>query len=691
MRTRLILVTIGLAATAMLPRAAVQSESSRVAFEAAKKIESVDGDLHAAIEQYRAIAAGSDRSLAAQALLRMAGCYQKLGRAEAQTVYEGLVREFPDLPEVVAQARARLDGSSRAQSVPSTTLRKLWEGDISGTVSRDGRRLSYNDWAKGHVAVRDVVEGTSRPVTASDYNAFESAISKDGNRVAYTWASSGGVELRITAADGKDLTASRRLLGGEGGEDLDWISPMDWSPDGRLIAVTVRRRDRTTQVGFVRVPEGRLTVLKSVDWRGPTRIFFSPDGRYLGFDLPVNDSADQRDVFVLAVDGSHEIPAVVHPGQDVMMGWFPDGKHLLFSSDRRDGTMGLWTVPIEDGRPQGAAQFKSNIGTGWSLGVDGSGGVYLGTRAGDGDVAFVTLDLTAGKQAGSTVKPVQSFLGSNTQPHWSPDGTSLAYASVRGFNPSQNLNGRVIVVQDLATGRIRELRPQLLYFNQLSWSPDGRAFVAGGTDVKGRSGIFRIDAQTADTVRLVDLEDGGNGYPRWSPDGSKIYYRHDGIVERDLATGRERQVLGDVLANGPINLSPDGRWIVMGAANRTGVSTLAIGLVLIPVAGGEMREVFRAEPPDRFANFQGMPWTPDGQGFLVRKRLGQSGSEIWHVPLAGAPRKLDVDTTGWSYGAVGPLSLHPDGRRLAFLQSSNRPASEVWKLEHFLLSSPAAR
>jgi uncharacterized membrane-anchored protein len=129
----------------------------------------------------------------------------------------------------------------------------------------------------------------------------------------------------------------------------------------------------------------------------------------------------------------------------------------------------------------------------------------------------------------------------------------------------------------------------------------------------------------------------------------------------------------------------------MGAANRTGASTLPTHLVLISVAGGEMRELLRVDPPDRFAAFQGMPWMPDGQGFLVRKRVGRTSSEIWYVPLAGSPRKLDVDTTGWSYGAIGPLSLHPDGRRLAFLMSSSRPASEVWTLEHFLAAPPGSR
>jgi Tol biopolymer transport system component len=85
-----------------------------------------------------------------------------------------------------------------------------------------------------------------------------------------------------------------------------------------------------------------------------------------------------------------------------------------------------------------------------------------------------------------------------------------------------------------------------------------------------------------------------------------------------------------------------------------------------------------------------MPWLPDGQGFFVRRRIG-STSEIWYVPLAGSPRKLDVDATPWSTGPVGALSLHPDGRRLAFLLRSTRPTSEVWALEHFLPRPASAR
>src|SRR5262245_16397296 len=102
-------VTLGALAAAAARPAAQQSKAD-VALRAAMETETVKGDLKAAIEQYKKIAAGSDRVIAARALLRMAECYQKLGDAEAQRVYERLVREFADQKEAVATARARKIG-----------------------------------------------------------------------------------------------------------------------------------------------------------------------------------------------------------------------------------------------------------------------------------------------------------------------------------------------------------------------------------------------------------------------------------------------------------------------------------------------------------------------------------------------------------------------------------------------------
>ena len=479
--------------------------------------------------------------------------------------------------------------------------------------------------------------------------------------------------------------------------DVAEITPMDISPDNASIAVSLVRKDRTRQIGLVASVDGSLRVLKSVDWRGPGRMFFSPDGRNLAFDLPASDATAQRDVFVLAVDGSREVPAVVHASNDVAMGWAPDGKHLLFASDRSGGAMGLWALAFADGRPQGTPELvKENIGSSTSMGVTSSGALYLGVAAGDRDIAVASIDLTTGKQTGPLVKPIQSFIGTSLQPAWSPDGKSLAYLSWLLYDTVSGVSRR-LMIRSMETGDVRELRPNLAYFNQMSWAPDGRALVTGGTDLKGRDGVFRIDARTGEVETIVLLpQDFANSYPQWSPDGKRIYYRrqlHDGVigrdvafVERHLASGEEREVIrGDL---GSINLSPDGRSIV---AQRRNPSTKSEAVVLIPVEGGEPRELLRVSQPQGILGFfSGLPWTPDGRAVLVRRRMVADTSELWLVPIDGAPpRKLDIDVNRWATGNRGVISLHPDGRQIAFL--AGQVNSEVWVLENFLPALKASR
>src|SRR5690348_2332255 len=95
--TAAILVLLGAAPLGQGPR------PQDVELQAAQRTEAVDGRLDEAIDQYRAITTKytSDRAVVATALVRMAGCYQKLGDAKARTIYERVVREFGDQQEAV--------------------------------------------------------------------------------------------------------------------------------------------------------------------------------------------------------------------------------------------------------------------------------------------------------------------------------------------------------------------------------------------------------------------------------------------------------------------------------------------------------------------------------------------------------------------------------------------------------------
>ena len=90
------------------------NDSAEVQLKAATHLELVDGDLKAAIEQYKKITtnAGGNRSITAKALLQMGQCYEKLGLAEARHAYERVVRDFADQQErLVTVMRTRRDSS----------------------------------------------------------------------------------------------------------------------------------------------------------------------------------------------------------------------------------------------------------------------------------------------------------------------------------------------------------------------------------------------------------------------------------------------------------------------------------------------------------------------------------------------------------------------------------------------------
>ena len=79
---------------------------------AAKHKATDDGDVPAAIEMYKQIAAnaGGNRALVARALLGVAEGYETLGRAEARTTYESILKEYPDSAVAkVAKSKVRSD------------------------------------------------------------------------------------------------------------------------------------------------------------------------------------------------------------------------------------------------------------------------------------------------------------------------------------------------------------------------------------------------------------------------------------------------------------------------------------------------------------------------------------------------------------------------------------------------------
>jgi Tol biopolymer transport system component len=694
------------------------ARTAEAQLKAAEHQEQVDGDLTGAIAAYKKIAQGSDRAIAATALLRLAECYEKLGDAEATKVYEQLVRDFGTQPEA-AEARTRL-ATLQGSSAPSGGMvsRQVWSGpkaDTSGTISPDGRYISYVDWNTGGIALHDLRTGkdsdleSDHPAAGTGYQEFanESAISKDGQLVAYTWWSSQDLRFELRLANTTGDPHPRRLYDNPG---VDWIAPYDWSPDGKSVVVELNRTDGTGQIGFVSVPDGSLRVLRSVDSRGGTgRIFFSPDGKYLGYDLAVSDTGRERDVRVLTADGTREVRVVAHPSLNFMMGWSPDGTWLLFASDRT-GLMALWGLPFADGKPLGAPELiRSDIGWPESMGMTQSGGFYYGTtsRQSEGlNIQIASYDAGTGRISGAQDVVPQDQRESNSQPSWSPDGNYLAYLSQRGrlgsSSAQQGLRNISLVIRSADAGRL--VRQVALNLSEgvrlLCWTPDGHALLVEGYGLNQRlRGTFRIDAQTGDVSPIAPNLSG-----RSAPDGKSLYIRRTlsgasgfALIQRDLTSGIEKELIRRTSLDRNLTVSPDGQYIATTSVTSANLATMLV----VPTAGGEPREmmpVTKGQAPFLFSG-----WAADSRSLLARRRLaGAQSDEVWRVPLTGdEPRKLD----GMVDSHFADLAVHPDGRRIAYTVM-DRPATalgfvswlpagldhpdlaEVWVLEHFL---PAAK
>ncbi len=657
------------------------ADSPEVLLKTAMNRELVDGDVQAAIERYRDITAryrSVAPSVAAKALLQMAASYDRIGSPEARKAYEEILRAFPDQRDAVAAARAHLarttQGTAAAQTL--TTARVLDRGYPHDRISPDGRYLARHDRTE-NLFLYELATDKVRWLTADgspedpDHRfPLARAFARDGRQIAYQWyfEIKDQSVLRVIGTDEGAAKTPRTLYDNP---DAD-VAPTDWSPDGRWIAVVVRRKDRTAQIGVVGVADGALRVLKTVDWSRVGGLRFSPDSSRLAYHRPASDGAFERDVFVIAVDGSRETVAAQSPADDVVLEWALDGERLLITSDR-GGSQSVWSVPVDG--PAAASRFeliKSDIGTISSLGPTRTGALYYNLQPGGSDIHVAQFDAATGQLSSPPVSPLKQFKGLTSGAEWSSDGKFLVYASLRDVPAPINVTRPILTILAADTGQVvRELHPAVSYGGFGPWSPDGRQFIARGADLKGRSGILTVDALTGE-ARLVALNETCSGKPYWNPDGKSVYCaRERQIVQVDVASGN---VLRTLPAEGQgAGVSPDGRYIVYGDGMPRRV------LRLLTLATGETSEILSLSPSSetQIFNWNSVTWTPDGRSVVFYGRL-QGDEGMWLVPIDGRPpHKINVDIKPISMWRFNPKT----GQVL--LASNLGPRLEVWKMENF--------
>jgi Tol biopolymer transport system component len=653
-----------------LQRAAQKGDQAEVLLQAATNKQLMEGKLEEAIQLYKKILTGrpSNRAVAAKALLQMGQCYEKLGETQAQEArkaYQRIAREYADQAEIVAQARVRLAALGGPGAGGGLVTRRVLTdaSGVRGDLTADGKYISRMDRGTGDVVQFEVASGqTSRITNRGPWSKWperaldKQAFSRDGKQIAYNWFTKDRVyQLRIRNLDGSGL---RTLYS----EKESYVGPLDWSPDAGAI-LALRYRNKGHELTLISTADGSMRVLRSIpsSWFSFQRASFSSDGRFIAFTSLGEGSPPHGDVFLKTADGRNEVVVAGHPAQDELLRWTPDGRSLVFLSDR-SGTWDIWTVHIAGGKQQGEPELlKKDFGSDvWGvLGFAPGGSLYYKTVTRLGGLYNGEVDLETGKVLVPPAPVTTRHTGLPSMPTWSPDGRNLLYLSRPG---SIGLENNILTIRSAATGEERLLSPRLRHVEQIFWAPDGRSVLAEGW-TETETGMFRIDTETSGITKLPSE----GMLPKLCPDGKTLVFGRVGpiIMKRNLDTGEESEVAKE--GNMHYDLSPDGREVVFQVDGA--VKTVSLD-------GGEPRELFRGS-----AQYYGLEWTRDGR-YIIVQAVGKASSEIWRVPAqGGTPLKLDLSVPN-----MDSFTLHPDNRRFAFSVDEGSK-SELWVLENFL---PAA-
>jgi len=701
---------IGLAVAVCAASALQNSSQHKVLFEKAKFTMETKGDLKGAIELFEEIIKKypKERDYAAKSQLYIGMCYEKLGQEQAgkaQRAFEKVVKNYPEQAEVVKVANEKLFVIQRSRAIAETgdqgfNMRMVWDGgkaSLQGAeaLSPDGRYISFVDWETGDLATYEIATGKIRYLTnkgpwdKSNEFVQEHTWSPDSQEISYVWyVGDKAVEIRIISLDG---TKPRTLFSpGEGG----WTEVCDWSPDRKEILAYAGEKGQKSQLVAISVADGSLRPLETKGDRWPGNPRFTPDGRYIVYHSEQAEKTTDRDIFLLKSDGTEDLPLVEHSADDYVIGWTPDGKGVLFGSDRT-GTFDLWLLPVAEGRVLGNPQFvRSNIGRVDSLGITEQGSYYYAVpRRNLWDVYTAKLNAPSVNIMEPPQKLHTRFEGTNVLPQYSPDGKYLAYISVER---TSRKSPAVICLQTLETGKVREIPTNFNPAMWPRWSSDGRYLLlsARTEDEKNRDGsLYQLDTRDGSAKVLVrnDLENTNvvtlwsRIKGEWSPDGKGLFYiltdrpaNKSTLLYRDLPSGGDTELYRTSLdSHISISLSPDGRRIAL-SIQEDGKRSLR----LMPATGGEMSELCSFE--DKSNHYPSMVWTPDGKYIYFERRLGEESCSVWRIPAAGG----ELQKLGLSMPLLTGLTLHPDGTQIAFFTWTMAGKSdEIWVMENFLPKS----
>lgn len=512
-------------------------------------------------------------------------------------------------------------------------------------ISPDGARLAFtlHQDMNGplRIGVMDLSHASAPSMLATgEGDAFSAAWSPDGRRLAYLRAVGSGVSVALQSVDG----TPEKLIEVFPQSSGVVARQIDWSPDGRFLAVSVKGAiDEPFRIELIHIAERRKTVLTTPPELsdGDFQPRFSPDGAKLAF-VRQRSIGEMQPMYVPIPGGD---AVAVSDSRDPCgdIDWTPDSQSVLFTPDHVGKSL-LWEAPIH-GRGNVTKREPAGALTDGLLQFSVSrrtGRLAMGRAETDQNIWRAALN---GQHAIAGWERLVGSTGEDAYPTYSPDGRRIAFVSDRSGDSQ-------IWIKE-AGGAERQVTFGDLKPGAVSWTASGDTLVFPALRKRV---LYRLPLNGSEPEAIPVGEVGS--HTAVSPDGAWVFLVRRFIIMRAPASGGSPVTVTD-RGGFPLRLSADGNWIYY-------------------VRHRFSSEIWRVRRADGFTERMTNRLWPGCWGCW-----SIDADSLVYIPIGGANgagiERLDLTTRETSFvGALpgrilpplgGMLTLSPDGGSLAAVVS----------------------
>jgi Tol biopolymer transport system component len=534
---------------------------------------------------------------------------------------------------LVAFLATRSSPPPRIQSVTQLTQAPGMEQYPS--FSPDARMVAYVSEERGQkdIWIRNLDDDRTFPLTTAAEHDVYPVFSPDGRHLAFVSGHAGGgifvIDMPPTAGTLPRQVAPFAFDASQA--ELAWTPTLAWTPDSRCLIFSGTSRAPGLFAIFLEggEPTAPLSLPPELDSKRLTQPSFSPNAETLAFTALSGTGISVSTIWLMKSDGSEAVAISDGQNFDHQSIFSPDGKQLLFLSDRA-GITDIWTQPLDwRGRPKGEPG-PVTVGIGIDSFAIAPGGTRIVYSKVTEQANIYTLPLTADKAAVfDEARALTS--GSHKVEHLdvSADGNWIVFDSNRAGNMD-------VWIMRRDGSSLRQLTTNPAFDWRPVFSPDATEIVfysmrSGNRDLY----LMAIEGESSAAPLQLTHDPGMDWMPSFSADGSQIVFGSSRAGSHDI-------------------------W-------------------MLPTSGGEPRQLTSGEPQDRFAVL-----SPDGTQLAFERGQGDHAG-IFLLNLEGGE---PVALTAQDWWRLAPFAWSDDG---ATIYAHARRITELPRLVAISVSSGEVR